>query len=204
MPGPPAKHPSTRRRRNRKETAAELAPPPEPKGPELGDSYVLGFTAHGAIEREYDKRTRQWWDKLRRSPHAAAYQDTHWEWLLLLAPLFDRWVALGDIDALKELRLQAPPFGLRPSDANKLDWTIDPTITGPAARDVETVEEPPRAGKGSSTKAWRRYAVDVLELDLPPDANRADIIAAVDGHKRGRPARQDPRLTVYDGAATGS
>lgn len=206
MPGPPASHPSVRRRANKKKTAAELQPPPDMKGPKLPAEYVIGFTPHGEITRSYDDRTRRWWDKIRTSPHAGAYLDTHWEWLLLLAPLFDRWVAMADLDAFKELRLQAPPFGLRPSDANKLDWTIDPAVTGPVPQQAaDQVDEPPRNGKGSSTAVWYRYATEVLELAIPEDASRADIISAVDQHKNGRPARQDPRLRVYDGEAkTGS
>lgn len=202
MPGPPAKHPDVRRRRNKKETAAELEKPDEPQGPELPKAYVVGRTEHGPVTRNFDDRTRRWWNQLRRSPHASAYQDVHWEWLLLLAPLFDRWVSYGDLDAFKELRLQAPPFGLRPADANKLDWTVDPSITGPAHRDDDVgdvVEEPPRGGKGSGTSAWRRYAVDHLGIMIEPGAKRDDIIAAVDAHKHGRPAKQDPRLTVYEG-----
>ena len=205
MPGPPAKHPDARRRRNLKETAAELEAPAAPEGPELPESYIVGASEHGPVSRAYSDTTRRWWAKLRKSPHASAYQDVHWEWLLLLAPLFDRWAALGDIDAFKELRLQAPSFGLRPADANKLDWTIDPTITGPgrtatASGDAEA-DEPPRGGKGSGTAAWRRYAVDQLGIHVDTGASRDDIIEAVDRHKNGRPARQDPRLTVYDGSA---
>lgn len=59
-------------------------------------------------------------------------------------------------------------------------------ITNPAAWDDEVVttadpatEEPPRAGAGSTTEAWRTYATN-LGLDVPDDAGRDDIIAAVD------------------------
>lgn len=204
MPGPPAKHPDARRRRNKKATATTLTSPESSKGPALPDGYVIGvLPQQGPVTQKFSKVTRRWWDKIRTAPQAGAYQDVHWEWLLSLAPLFDRWVALGDLEALKELRLQAPAFGLRPSDANKLDWTIDPSITGPAPRPREDADEepPPRSGRGSGTEAWRTYATDTLGLTVPDGASRADIIAMVDARVAGRPARRDPRMTVYDGGA---
>ena len=201
----PASHPDARRRRNKKETAAELSSPDGPKGPELPESYVLGvLPKSGPVSREFDERTRRWWEKIRTSPQARAYLEHHWEWLLLIAPLFDRAHALGDLDALKELRLQAPAFGLRPSDANSLDWVIDSKITGPVAAaddQDQDVEEPPRSGKGSSVKAWREYATTVLGLQVPAGAKRGEIQELCDGHTKGRPSRRDPRLRVYDGVA---
>lgn len=203
MAGPPAKHPSARRRRNKKKTAAELAAADGLSGPPLPDTYVLTSTAHGPITRKFGTATRDWWDALRGSPHAGAYQDTHWRWLLVLAPLFDRWVELGDLDSLKELRLQAPPFGLRPSDANKLDWTIDATIVGPSAAAGESGDgelvEPPRSGPGSGRDVWAEFASAAYGIDCT-GLTRTQIFEAVDGQK-GRPSRQDPRLTVYDGGA---
>lgn len=207
MAGPPAHHPDARRRRNRKATAAELKPPREPKGPELPDEYVLMATGQGTITREYDEQTRAWWDTIRRAPQAGRYLEAHWRWLLVLAPLYDRWVAMGDLAAMKELRLQAPPFGLRPADANKMDWTIDPTIVGGAQDETDDEgepaadEEPPRSGKGSGKQVWRRYVTEVLGLEVADDATRADMIELVDAQRRGRPARRDPRMTVYDGGA---
>lgn len=207
MPGPAANHPDARRRANKKPTAAELSAPAEPKGPELPQSYVLGVLPQtgGAVPREFSDATRRWWEKIRTAPQAGAYLEHHWEWLLLIAPLFDRAHALGDLDALKELRLQAPGFGLRPSDANSLDWKIDPKIVGPA-RTTEArgdhADEPPRSGAGSSTKAWRTYATEQLGLDVPKGAKRGEIQDLCDGHTKGRPSRRDPRLRVFDGVQT--
>lgn len=201
MAGPVANHPKARRRRNRKKTAAELAADGQVHGPELPTEYVVTMTAGGPLTRGYGPATRQWWESLRRSPHAAAYQDTHWRWLLLLAPLFDRWVELGDLDAFKELRLQAPPFGLRPSDANKLDWTIDPAVVGPSTEDEddEAIEAPPRSGPGSGRDAWAAYATSVYGIDVE-GMTRGDIFDAVDRAK-GRPSKVDPRLVVHEGGA---
>jgi hypothetical protein len=41
--------------------------------------------------------------------------------------------------------------------------------------------EPPRSGKGSSTEAWQKYAAS-LGVEVPEDASRDDIVAAVDAH----------------------
>ena len=69
-----------------------------------------------------------------------------------------------------------------------------PWWSGPAAAEVTPVgaveasgsvvegqgpTEPPRAGEGSGTGAWREYAT-ALGLKVADDASRADIIAAVD------------------------
>lgn len=51
--------------------------------------------------------------------------------------------------------------------------------------DGDTTEgsgEPPRAGKGSGLEAWRTYA-QAQGISVPDDANRDDIIAAVDAQK---------------------
>lgn len=208
MPGPVAEHPDARRRRNRRATAQKLKPPAEPKGPELPEQYVIAHLPQtGPVTREYCDTTRRWWDTIRRAPQAGAYLEQHWEWLLMLAPLFDRWAALADLDALKELRLQAPPFGLRPSDANKLDWTVDPKVVGPSHHqddEDEEPDEPPRSGKGSGTAVWYEFATEDLGLEIDRDASRAEIIAAVDARKHGRPARRDPRMRVFDGGAAAS
>jgi len=46
----------------------------------------------------------------------------------------------------------------------------EPSSTGP--------KPPPMGGKGSGTEAWAQYA-EQLEVDLPDDANRDDIIDAI-------------------------
>lgn len=49
-----------------------------------------------------------------------------------------------------------------------------------------TIAVPPRAGAGSSADVWRTYAIEAtkargLNIELPDDASRADIIAALNG-----------------------
>ena len=45
-------------------------------------------------------------------------------------------------------------------------------------------DEPPRVGRGSGRDAWAAHAA-ALNIDIDPDASRADIIAAVDAHREG-------------------
>lgn len=46
----------------------------------------------------------------------------------------------------------------------------------------DAIEEPPRAGRGSSLEAWQGYA-DALGIEYANDATRDDIVAAVDAAK---------------------
>jgi hypothetical protein len=43
----------------------------------------------------------------------------------------------------------------------------------------ETPQAPPRSGAGSGADAWRAYA-EAIDVEIPADAGRDDIIAAVD------------------------
>lgn len=74
-----------------------------------------------------------------------------------------------------------------PAWAKKLITRDDVWATStPAASDDDpgdsTPTEPPRTGKGSGEKAWRAYATEVLEIEVPEDASRDDIVALVDEH----------------------
>lgn len=59
-----------------------------------------------------------------------------------------------------------------------------PVIPLPAEAPVNKVvsEEPPRSGRGSGIEAWVTYA-ESLDLDVPDDASRDDVIALVDESK---------------------
>lgn len=55
----------------------------------------------------------------------------------------------------------------------------DDVVEG-GARPIEDGDaEPPRSGKGSGLDAWIAYA-ELLEIDVPEDATRDDVIALVD------------------------
>lgn len=68
-----------------------------------------------------------------------------------------------------------------PADVAKQITNADAWEDGdvPAAEASDGPEEPPRSGQGATTDAWRAYA-DQLGVDVPDDAGRDDIIAAVD------------------------
>lgn len=63
--------------------------------------------------------------------------------------------------------------------------------TGKAVSEPQTTGElqvPTKVGAGSSTEAWRTYAATAAEkaglsIDIPADAKRADIIAALESAK---------------------
>ncbi len=59
-----------------------------------------------------------------------------------------------------------------------------PPIVDQAPSSPRLSPPPPRAGKGSNAKAWRSYAIQAvaaagLNIDIPEDAQRGDIIAAL-------------------------
>ena len=77
-----------------------------------------------------------------------------------------------------------------PSDVSDTEPS-DGSGDGPAeTSDTEETDEPedvggqpsppPRNGPGSTRDAWFAYATKVLELDIADDADRDDIMAAVD------------------------
>lgn len=75
------------------------------------------------------------------------------------------------------------------------DWIV-------RANQRATVEPPPRAGKGATTKAWRKHAED-LGYDVAPGAGRDTIIALVDaGPPPTPPTARTPKLEGDVYAAT--
>jgi len=68
------------------------------------------------------------------------------------------------------------------------DWAaermVDVIDDRPAAAPPSDGGEPKRAGKGSGRDAWHAYA-ESIGLDVPDDASRDDIIAAVDAAQAG-------------------
>ncbi len=74
-----------------------------------------------------------------------------------------------------------------------LDRTIDRTDRQAAVLaasgwepvdDDGQVQEPPRSGKGSGVTAWREFAARPdVNLDVPADASREEIIAAWDASR---------------------
>lgn len=48
----------------------------------------------------------------------------------------------------------------------------------------QSSEEPPRGGEGSGVEEWRAHA-EKLDIEVPEDATRDDIVALVDAHNSG-------------------
>lgn len=115
--GPAPKDPATRRRRNKPATpAVEVVPDDELRGPELPD--VLCDEA--GLRVEWHPRTRQWWETWRRSPQAATFIETDWDFLVDTALMHHTMWAKGRWEFAAELRLRAAKFGATPEDRLRL------------------------------------------------------------------------------------
>src|SRR4051812_28103820 len=117
MPALP-KDPSTRARRNRTSTAAQLQRNPKIKAPLLP-------------ERAWHPMTRAWWRDVWASPMAPEYDASDKHGLFALAVLVDDfWTAdtpTSRRDLAGEIRLQTQRYGLSPIDRRRLQWEIERT-----------------------------------------------------------------------------
>ncbi len=117
MPVPP-KDPSTRARRNRVSTAAQLKRDPKIKAPKLPD-------------RPWSPPTLAWWVDVWASPMAPEFDASDVHGLFALAVLVDDfWTAetpTARRDMAAEIRLQTQRFGLSPIDRRRLQWEIERT-----------------------------------------------------------------------------
>lgn len=131
--GPAPKDPSQRRRRN-------ADPVPKTTLP-AGDSDEL----HGPdlpTGIEWPQPTRQWWETWRRSPQAASFTSTDWDFLSDTALLHARFWE-GDSKAAAELRLRVAKFGATPEDRARLRMQI---------------EDPPEKSEGERKPQGSRYS----------------------------------------------
>ncbi len=117
MPVPP-KDPSTRARRNRTSTAAQIKRDPKLKAPSLP-------------ARSWHPMTEAWWRDVWASPMAPEYDASDVHGLYALAVLVDDfWTAethTARRDLAAEIRLQTQRFGLSPIDRRRLQWEIERT-----------------------------------------------------------------------------
>lgn len=115
MPALP-KDPSTRARRNRTSTAAQLQRNPKIKAPALPD-------------RPWHPQTLVWWRDVWASPMAPEFDPSDVHGLLALAVLVDDfWTAVTPTarrDLAGEIRLQTQRYGLSPIDRRRLQWEIE-------------------------------------------------------------------------------
>lgn len=118
MPGPSPKDPSTRARRNRTSTAAQLKADPSIEAPELPS-------------RTWHPMTLSWWSDVWSSPMAPEFDDSDKHGLFALAMLVDDFWVTDEVrirrDLAAEIRQQSQRFGLSPIDRRRLQWEIERT-----------------------------------------------------------------------------
>lgn len=73
---------------------------------------------------EWHPRTLDAWRKFFESPMASEWLPTDIDGLAMLAACYDKFYREGDLEALKEIRLQRPHFGLTPLDRSRLQWEV--------------------------------------------------------------------------------
>jgi len=117
MKGPAPKPAALRQRRNKASTRALIQddkgnrePPPLPS---RGRKRWLPMTV-------------EYWNAIWRSPMADEYLQVDLHRLYMYIQLVDAFWRVGDLDILKEIRLQGQAFGLAPLDRRRLEWEIEP------------------------------------------------------------------------------
>lgn len=113
--GPAPKPAHLRQRTNRKAGATTLSAVENPEIPEIPNP----------DQREWHPLTLVAWQHAWESPMSAMWLDVDADGVGRLALLWDWYYKTGSIDALKEIRLQSPSFGLTPLDRSRLQWEVE-------------------------------------------------------------------------------
>ena len=134
--GPAPKPAAQRRRRNKTDEAALPAGGYAGSFPPLPDGYR--YFDHDVFKRiRFLAATRRWYETWCRSPMATEFTDVHFMRLQEIAVLRDRFERSGDLEYMKELRLQLAGFGGTPLDLRRLGRRIEhaePAPEKPAAK----------------------------------------------------------------------
>ena len=112
--GPAPKPAHLRQRTNKKAGATTLEAPANPDIPKL---------VHPNGER-WHKSTLAAWREFFESPMASQWLETDITGLVMLACCYDQFYKTGNLEILKEIRLQRPYFGLTPLDRSRLQWEV--------------------------------------------------------------------------------
>lgn len=104
-----------RQRTNRKVGHAILTAPESPEIPAIPNP----------DGREWHPLTVVAWEHAWSSPMASQWLDADADGIGRLAMLWDLYYKTGSIEALKEIRLQSPAFGLTPLDRSRLQWEVN-------------------------------------------------------------------------------
>lgn len=115
--GPAPKPAHLRQRTNKKSGASVLT-----IGPRSARQKIPTLPNHD--QREWHSFTLMEWKSWWLSPMADKWIDSDFYGLYKLACLTDKYFKTDDIEALKEIRLQEPRFGLTPLDRSRLQWEI--------------------------------------------------------------------------------
>ena len=112
--GPAPKPAHLRQRTNRKAGATVIEAPIDANVPPL---------AHPSGE-EWHPATLKAWREFFESPMATQWLATDITGLEMLAVCYDQFYKTGNIDFIKEIRLQRPHYGLTPLDRSRLQWEV--------------------------------------------------------------------------------
>lgn len=77
------------------------------------------------LEVEWEPATLRWWEHVCSSEMAAEYLEVDWDGLRRLAGLVDNVERTGDLESMKEIRLQGALYGLTPVDRARLHWEVE-------------------------------------------------------------------------------
>ena len=116
MPGPLPKPNSQRRRQNKESAFVSLS------GARKGPIPKLGRKATGAWSPE----TREWWERIWRSPVATQWIEVDEHGLREIALLRDQSRRQPSPTLLREIRLREDAYGLSPMSRRRLRWEIGP------------------------------------------------------------------------------
>lgn len=106
--GPPPKPSDRRARRNKDPIGTTVL------------QFVQGEQPFLPAYVDWHPQTVEWWKVWARTPLAATFTETDWQFLLDTAVLHNRFWSLGDIRVMAELRLRVAKFGATPEDRARL------------------------------------------------------------------------------------
>lgn len=114
--------------------------------------------------REWHAFTLQEWKRWWQSPMADKWLPSDEGGLYMLAILHDEFYKTGDVEIMKEIRLQRPCFGLTPIDRSRLQWEI---VRGEDAEGRAPAKRPP-----SDRKVSGDPRATLLQMPAPADRKK--------------------------------
>lgn len=120
--GPAPKPADQRVRRNKEPIRTKVSAAGAVRGPELPG----GFVGPDGELVPWHECTARWWENWRRSPQAATFTATDWDFLLDTALMHHKMWANGRWDFASEVRLRVAKFGATPEDRLRLKLDITP------------------------------------------------------------------------------